>query len=586
MADQAQLASLLEQGDSKTQAGDVQGAIETYDDLLTLAPGHLDALERKATALVTIGEMEAGLACCTELVNLDPRTASRYVVRARMLSYMNRYPDAIDDFQRAIALGGESDASLLRELGLCLQEAGRSDEAIETYQRAINLDRGNPELQVALGDALLDAGRVDAAVAAFNSAGDVGKPGFTDIAWTTRGNRMRTADRNADAIVMYRAALGIRPTVEAWRGIAQAYLAERQYDDVIAATEAALKLAEDDTDAWNVRGCAYFETGRMPQALECFDAVTRKQPDSALGWSNRAVTLYILEQTRDAVAAIQRSIELSPTESLPWAALSEYQQSLGENEAALEAADQCLKLNENFVAGMICRALALRSLGRLEEALSMCDHIHEINRTEVASWHIKALVLADLGREADATATFDQARSAVALPQESLRAKAVMLSDMFGRHAEALAVVQEAFQMAPRDDRIASDYAELLIKNGRYEEGRVLSAEVAGRETAPSRICAMRFMIFVSYVLAGDISASENAFDSFIEFYIRNFLTYERRLNWTYDGLRAVVRSGAFPRLRRFTIETFIDVQEGRIPAKDVSYLSREMDGAQGGATL
>jgi hypothetical protein len=41
----------------------------------------------------------------------------------------------------------------------------------------------------------------------------------------------------------------------------------------------------------------------------------------------------------------------------------------------------------------------------------------------------------------------------------------------------------------------------------------------------------------------------------------------------------------SFPALRKFYIETLIDVQEGRIQAKDVSYLERRMQSAQAVAT-
>lgn len=577
MADAARLQSLLQLGNSKLRAGDTAAAIAAYDQVLSVMPGHTDALESKAAALVTTGNFEAALQCHNELVNTEPRVADRYVARARVYVNLSRYSDAIPDYEIAVTLGSP-DASLLKELGLCLRRAGHFGEAIATYTRAAELNSQDADLQIALGDALLDAGRMDEAMEAFSSSYDGESARFTDVDWTTRGDRLSAVGRYADAITMYRAALNVRPNPETWVGLAQAYLAAKQLDDAIAAAEAGLKLAPEHAVLLNTRGCGLFESRRIAEAAECFAAVTRLAPDESLGWSNAAVALHLQEQNSAAVDAIRRAIELSPADAELWGSLARYQMELGANEAALESSTRSLEL-ASAIPGLITHSMALRALHRLEEAQKSCERALEIDSSDLASWELKAAILLDMGQPGEALATLDDALTVVDEPHDVLRLKSFMLSDRMGRHNEALEALRSARELSPDDNDIACSYAEMLIKTGHYEEGRVLAEEQAAKQTRPSRISAMRFMVFVSYALCDDASHWDDALESFIDYYVDNFVLVERPPSpWEYGGLLSAIRDGSFSATDVFMIETLVDLQAGRIAANDVSYVKRRLD--------
>jgi tetratricopeptide (TPR) repeat protein len=574
MSDTSRLGPLRRQADIKARSGDPAGAIKAYDKLLSMEPGSVYALERKAAALVVKGDFESALECHNDLVAGEPQSAARRMARARVLSSLKRFPEAIDELYMAVALGG-ADAAALRELGLCLRRVGRLDEAIKTYRTAISEYGSDPDLLVALGDALLDAGLVKDAVQAFESASAGENPRFTEVDWITRGERLLSGNRYDDASTIYSCALRTRPNAAAWRGLAQASYGAGRYDEAIESTAAACKLDDRDAATWNIRGCAFDRLDRLPEALECFISVTRIDPESLVGWSNKALLLYKLEQSDEAVAACKRAIELSSNSATLWSSLSAYQLAIGDNQEALEAAERGLELNPAEYRALLNRSTALLALGRPEEALQCCDRALENNNTEdLAGWQIRARILVKLGHGDQAIKTLEEAVSKVRLPQNALRAKAQMLSDEFGRHAEALAVVEQARALDPESLTIACEYAELLLKAGRYAESRVIAETAIARETKPSRICAMRFVIFVSWALDGDQTDYEDSFQSFIKYYTEHFaMSASIKLRWSYGGLRAVIYKGTFPRSTKFVIETLIDLQERRIAAKDLSYL-------------
>ena len=149
--------SLLKQGDRQVAAGEVPGAIAAYSDVLRMDPGNVRALERKGAALLTVGDFAGALECRNELVERQPDNAVRRVDRAQVLAQLQRYEEAIADLDAALQQIGPS-SSLLKDKGLFLRRAGRPQEAVRTYRKAIDLNPADADLRAALGDALLDIG--------------------------------------------------------------------------------------------------------------------------------------------------------------------------------------------------------------------------------------------------------------------------------------------------------------------------------------------------------------------------------------------------------------------------------------------
>lgn len=96
------------------------------------------------------------------------------------------------------------------------QAAGRPDEAIAAYRRALELQPGSPTAQFNLGTALAALEQVEAAVEALSLAVE----GFSDaerkgLAHYNLGNVLARAGRLDDALAAYRASLRLRQSEDA-----------------------------------------------------------------------------------------------------------------------------------------------------------------------------------------------------------------------------------------------------------------------------------------------------------------------------------------------------------------------------------
>jgi tetratricopeptide (TPR) repeat protein len=177
-------------------------------------------------------------------------------------------------------------------LGYLYQQTGRPEEAVTAYRESLLINRTYWQGFVRLGRALLDAGRIDEADAAFdvvldaNADSPVGLLGAGDVALARGENRQATS--------LYRRGLRFAPEANLFhRRLADAYA--RGGDPAAAEREEALAGSvepelPDPMMAFveaHTRGAAFYrdaahkaeEMGSVPYAIRFYDIATSLQPD-------------------------------------------------------------------------------------------------------------------------------------------------------------------------------------------------------------------------------------------------------------------------------------------------------------------
>ena len=96
-------------------------------------------------------------------------TVAAYINRGNVLRELKRTEEALESYDRAIALNPHY-AEVYNNRGSALQELGRFDEAAASYQRAIGLKPEYAEPHSNLGVVLTKLRRLDEAMAAFDRA--------------------------------------------------------------------------------------------------------------------------------------------------------------------------------------------------------------------------------------------------------------------------------------------------------------------------------------------------------------------------------------------------------------------------------
>jgi tetratricopeptide (TPR) repeat protein len=122
-----------------------------------------------ALALVDVRKNADALALVDRLLRRDARRGHLHLLRGRALAGLHRWPAAVAAFQRATTLE-PSVFNWRQYLAWALAQAGRADEAIEVARPIAHLHGGDQWGQYCLGLAELEAGHLDAALAALASA--------------------------------------------------------------------------------------------------------------------------------------------------------------------------------------------------------------------------------------------------------------------------------------------------------------------------------------------------------------------------------------------------------------------------------
>ena len=148
-------------------AGDLANSIVAFRKAVTLRSQHRQARFFLATTLEAAGDYAAAREAYTELIRLDPNSVEGHLGLGVLLTKLEggKSSMAIDELSKAVALGGDVYEARVA-LGRALIKAGRPHEAIAHLQAAAALAPGNPEPHYQLALAYRRLGNTAAAASA------------------------------------------------------------------------------------------------------------------------------------------------------------------------------------------------------------------------------------------------------------------------------------------------------------------------------------------------------------------------------------------------------------------------------------
>lgn len=197
--------------------------------------------------------------------------------------------------------------------------AGRPEEALARYDRAIALAPDYAEAMSNRGNTLKDLKRLDEALDSFDRALAL-LPAYVE-AHVNRGIVLYRLKRAGEALAAYDSAIALAPTVaEAWNNRGNALAELHRLDDALASIDRALDLRADYVEAHVNRGNVLKGLKRLDEALAAYDRAIALSPDLADAHCNRGTVLKFLKRPDEALAAHERALALRPGHGL---ALSE-----------------------------------------------------------------------------------------------------------------------------------------------------------------------------------------------------------------------------------------------------------------------
>jgi tetratricopeptide (TPR) repeat protein len=299
--------------------------------------------------------------------------------------------------------------------GIALLMLGRDQEALESFQRAVDLwsrpwnqpsailprnrakaIRSRAGAYEGLGQSYNRLGQDAAAIEAYNQA--IAIDPTDPNAFVGRGDMLAGRNLFDEAIADYAEAVRLDPAHSrafAGRGIVL-YL-QRRDQAAIADFDRAIALDPNFLKAYAYRGAAHSRLGQNDLALADFSAEILRMPENAGAYKDRGGVLVRLGRYDSAIRDLDEAIRLDPNRAAAYQNRGAAHNALGHYEQAIDDLDRAIKLDEKNAGAYSNRGLAYFAIGQYDRAIADLSRAIELEPEDPITHFNRAEVFVRLG---------------------------------------------------------------------------------------------------------------------------------------------------------------------------------------------
>jgi tetratricopeptide (TPR) repeat protein len=304
------------------------------------------------------GDFAVALNSLEKIQGLD--TQSKVILferRGYAMGGLGKYREALDNFNRAIELDDKM-AQAIAMRGQTLHELGKNEEALADFDRAIELDEKMDWAIAMRGQILRELGRYEEALADFDRAIELDEK--MDWAIASRGQILRELGRYEEALTDFNRAIEL----------------DEKMDWAIAS-----------------RGRTLRALGRYEEALIDFDRAI--ELDEKMDWAiaSRGETLRLMGKYEEALADLNRAIELDGEYHWAYYRRGETYRYMQLYDQAITDLTKTISDGEPDAGDFVCRSAAYLALGQQEAAQADLEKAMSFEAKEPWDHYYRAVAL-------------------------------------------------------------------------------------------------------------------------------------------------------------------------------------------------
>ncbi len=267
-----------------------------------------------------------------------------------------------------LALFRSAGAALVLVFGaLAWRQAHLYRDVFALYEHVLARNPGAWMAHNNLGIALVDAGRVDAALPHYRKALEL-RPAFAE-AENNLGYALSLLRRHEEAVPHLRRAVELHPGyLQARNNLAGALMASGRTEAGVEAFREMVQLYPRSGDARFNLGLALARSGRADEALVVFEEAVRLAPANAQYVLHVGLALRALQRTDEARVQFRRAVELDPDSARVRFTVGRFHLEQGRFREAADELQAAVRLDDSLAEAHGALAAALEALGRLSEA--------------------------------------------------------------------------------------------------------------------------------------------------------------------------------------------------------------------------
>jgi tetratricopeptide (TPR) repeat protein len=274
------------------------------------------------------------------------------------------------EFLRRIQRAHPADLWANIDLAVALQENGQPAEAVRYHTAALTLRPDNPGIYLNRGNALRDAGEVDAAFADYQQSLALAPQPYA-APHLSRGDALRVRGQVDKAIDEYHVALGIKKDfAEAHCQLGAALYSKGQLDDAIAEYQEAIRIKNDLALAHYDLGLALYDKGQVDDAIAQYKQAMDIEADYAEPHVGLGLALFSRDQVDDAITEYKKAIQIKKDSAEAHYGLGMALRSKKKVDEAIAEYEEAIRLKKDFAEAHYSLGNALRGKGQVDEAIA------------------------------------------------------------------------------------------------------------------------------------------------------------------------------------------------------------------------
>jgi len=355
------------------------------------------------------GNLDAAIAGYRAFLNHEPKHVQANRLLGLALFARGQVAPAREALERAAGLAPPN-AALLNDLGNARRAMGDKAAAVEAFSAAIKAEPGFAFAHFNLADALLEAGDVQRASAAYE---DIIARGFAGIDGDFHVNRglcrLRLGD-TAGAMEAFRAALAL----EAGHSRAAASLSDTlqklgQHRDAVMFLTGFLDKQRASLETLISLGTGFLGLRDYSRALGLFERLATAKPPAPKALIGKGLALSGENRHEEAIAALDAAIALNPRDADALIGKGVALKALRRLPEAIETYRRAIEIAPRAANAHLNLGNALALLNRHEEALACYERVLALNPNSAEALNYEGNSLNALDRPAEAVARFEKA---------------------------------------------------------------------------------------------------------------------------------------------------------------------------------
>ena len=360
------------------QSGDHFSAIDEFEKAAALNP-ELDLSRELAGSYHEIGiehmrrgESEVASGFFQKALLLAPTSGETEYQLGMAYSAQRSYREALESFERASSHGvtriGKDVAAVHAAMGEEHLKAGRHQEAVGCYERALERNPSNAQLHFKMAGILREGNYYKRALGEYRKALDI-DPNYSEAHAEAATLLERSLNDREGAILHYKRYIQLAPNGP---HAEEASVAIERMGKAVDELRKYRKVVEKDP----LRAEAHYnlavmlqERGMFDEAMEEYKSTIRLKPDFDRAYFNLGAVYMRRGYYDRATQMYQKATELNPRYAKAHNNLGVLYSKRGRQKEALSSYEKALTIDPGFASAHFNIALLYKNLGKKEKAL-------------------------------------------------------------------------------------------------------------------------------------------------------------------------------------------------------------------------